>query len=133
MSTSVDLQTLIYDRLVADAGVHAVVKDRIYDRVPEKGFFPYITIGTGFLIEDDADCITGVVEITHVQVWSRKQGGFKEAKQGAAAVKQALHLYSVVPDNSALVDLRLLTIAYLDDLDGITKQANLRFQAIMEE
>lgn len=133
MGTSYELQKLIYERLVADATVHAFVRDRIYDRIPEKGFFPYIVLGQSFVIEDDAECITGVVETATIQCWSRYQGGFKEVKQVSDAVKRSLHLYHTEPDTQALVELRFLTTNFLDDPDGISRQANMQFQAIMEE
>ncbi len=133
MSLSLDLQRLIYERLVADPGVHALVRDRIYDRIPEKPFFPYLTFGPSDYIEDDADCITGVVETFTLNGWSRKQGGFKEIKEVDYAVKRALHLYDGALETHALVELRFSNTRFFRDPDGLTSQAAMQYQAIMED
>jgi len=133
-SPSLDLQKLIYDRLVADPGVHATgVNDKIFDRIPEKPHFPYINFGASDIIEDDADCISGIVETITLNAWSRKQGGYTEVKEIEYAVRRALHLYEGSLDTHALVELRFINSNFFRDPDGLTSQAAMQYQAIMEE
>jgi hypothetical protein len=133
MSISAELQKLVFDRLVANTAVHAICADRIYDRVPESRSFPYVSFGPSDQIEDDADCITGLVETMQIDCWSRYQGGMKEVKDLADTVRGALHLYAGEFATNALVELRVLSVRYFRDPDGLTSQAVLSIQAIMEE
>jgi hypothetical protein len=43
--SSLDLQKAVVARLKADAGVTALVGQRIYDRVPPDAVFPYVSLG----------------------------------------------------------------------------------------
>lgn len=133
MSASNELQALIYQRLVTDAGVHAVVGDRIYDNPIGKDDFPYVSFGPSDAVEDDADCITGRVETIQIDCWSRYQGGFKEVKALADAVKKALHRYSGTLTVNALVEMTVQTIRCFRDPDGITSHGVVTVQAIVEE
>lgn len=132
-SPSNELQAAMYRRAVAFPAVHAVVEDRIYDRVPENPTFPYVTFGTSDVAEDDAECITGSVETMQVNGWSRYQGGTREVKDLAFALKNAFHLYSTDLGTHALHEMRVTGIRYFDDPDGITTQAAITVQAIIEE
>lgn len=133
MSASWELQTLIYGRLMADTGVQALVADRIYDRAPEGVQFPYISFGPSDVVEDDAECIIGRTETLQIDCWSRYQGGFKEVKNVADAVKKALHRYAGALSVNALVDMSVLTIRYFSDPDGMTSHAAISLEARVEE
>lgn len=133
MSLSLQLQGLIYQRLVADDAVGALCHDRIYDRVPENRVFPYISFGPSDTIEDDAECITGEVETLQIDCWSRYDGGYKEVKDMTGAVKSALHLYAGELATDALVELRVVGIRHFRDPDGLTSHGVVTVQAIMEE
>lgn len=133
MSASNELQALIYQRLVADAGVHAVVADRIYDNPIGKDDFPYVSFGPSDVVEDDADCITGRIETIQIDCWSRYQGGFKEVKTLADAVKKALHRYAGEMSVNALVEMTVQSVRHFRDPDGITSHSVVTVQAIVEE
>src|SRR5690606_24189932 len=120
MSVHNELQKLIYDRLVADAGVHSVAGDRIYDNPPPERVFPYVSFGSSDAVEDDADCITGLVITQQLDCWSRYAGGFKEVKSLTDAVKKALHRYEGELTTNALVELTVQSIRHFRDPDGIT-------------
>lgn len=133
MSASSDLQKLIHDRLVADSRVHAVVADRIYDNRPSDAAFPCITFGPSDVVEDDAECITGSVEVIQIDCWARSNGRINAVKPVTAAVKAALHLFHAEPANSALVEMRVTSIRTFMDPDGLTAHGVVTVQAIMEE
>lgn len=133
MSASNDLQKLIYDRLVADAGVHDIIADRVYDNPVGKDSFPFVSFGPSDVVEDDADCITGRIETIQLDCWSRYQGGFKEVKDLTDAVKKALHHYEGELTTNALVEMTVEAIRHFRDPDGITSHGVVTVQAIVEE
>lgn len=133
MSASNELQALIYDRLVADAGVHAICEDRIIDGQDGKATFPYVSFGPSDAIEDDAECITGRTETIQLDCWSRKSGKFKEVKALADAVKKALHDYDGTLTVNALVQMRVTGIRYFKDPDGITAHGVVTVECMVEE
>lgn len=133
MSASNELQTLIYQRLTNDAGVAALVNGRVYDNPPSNADFPYISFGPSDVVEDDADCITGRIETIQIDCWSRYQGGFKEVKDIADAVKKALHRYAGELTVNALVEMTVQSVRHFRDPDGITSHGVVTVQAIVEE
>jgi hypothetical protein len=134
MSESWALQQLVYARLIAFAGVTALVGQRVYDAPNLKTVtFPYVSFGPSDIVTDDADCIDGVIETLQIDVWSRRSGGKQEAKQIANAVKAALHDFHAEPAAGALVSLRVATIRIFNDPDGITTHGVVTVEAIMEE
>tara|TARA_R100000655_G_scaffold48246_1_gene85635 strand:+ start:563 stop:967 length:405 start_codon:yes stop_codon:yes gene_type:complete len=133
MSVSVELQKLIYARLVADAGVHAICGDRIYDNPKEGVEFPYVSFGPSDQIEDDAECITGLVETMQIDCWSRYGGGFLEVKKLTDAVRKALHQYEGELTENALVEMRVLSTRFFRDPDGLTSHGVMSVQSTVEE
>jgi hypothetical protein len=134
MSISTDLQTLVYQRLIANAGVSAIVGSRVFDGKIRQGVtFPYVTFGPSDQIEDDADCITGLIETIQIDCWSRAGGGFLEVKELADAVRRALHRYSGDMGSHALVEMRVTGTRLFRDPDGITNHAVISVQAMIEE
>lgn len=133
MSASNELQTLIYQRLVNDVGVQAIVGSRVYDNPTGKNDFPYVSFGPSDVVEDDADCITGRIETIQIDCWSRYQGGFKEVKTLADAVKKALHRYAGTLTVNALVEMTVRSVRYFRDPDGLTSHGVITLQAIVEE
>lgn len=134
MSISTELQTLIYQRLIADAGVSAIIADRVFDGKMLEGVdFPYVTFGPSDQIEDDADCITGLIETVQLDCWSRAGGGFLEVKRLADAVRRALHRHSGDIGDHALVEMRVTSSRMFRDPDGLTYHAAISIEARVEE
>jgi hypothetical protein len=133
MSASADLQKVIFDRLVADAGVHAVAGDRIFDNRPDVAQFPCVTFGPSDVVEDDAECITGRVETIQIDCWARSNGRINAVKPLTDAVKAALHLHQADPAGSELVEMRVIAMRVFMDPDGLTAHGVVTVQAIMEE
>lgn len=128
------LQVAIYDALVADAGVGALVADRVFDKVsvgdlPE---MPYVAFGDFQALDDGGGCIDGSEVFVTLHVWSR-QRGTREAKQVVSAVRKALH----EADLALGSDHRLIEIMFRDsrvffDADGLTAHGVLTFRALTE-
>ncbi len=124
---------MIYDRLVADAGVHAIVADRIYDARPVDGAFPCITFGPSSFLPEDYECIAGRVETIQLDCWSEDQGRLNPCKDLVDAVKDALHLFDGALTINALVSLELEQARVFIDQDGITAHGVVVFTALIEE
>jgi hypothetical protein len=129
-----ELQAAVFGLLTADAGVAALVGTRIYDRVPMASDVPpYITFGPADEYEDDADCIRSSNHSLQIDVWSEKQGGFKECKEITHAVNLAIHQVSVNLPSHALTELRVTRRLHFRDPDGITSHGVVTVGAIIEE
>lgn len=134
MSVTNELQKLIYERLVADAGVHAACADRIYDRaVPKAATFPYVTFQSVDGTEDDAECISGQEITFTLATWSRYKGGKKETNDLVDAVRKALHRYAGEIAVNALVEMSVTSWRIFDDPDGATQQGVVVVRCLVEE
>lgn len=134
MSVTNELQKLIYDRLVADTGVHAACADRIFDKAVPKGTaFPYVTFQSVDGTEDDAECISGQEITFTLAAWSRYQGGKKDINGLVDAVRKALHLYAGELTVNALAEMSVPSWRIHDDPDGITQQGVIVVRCMVEE
>jgi hypothetical protein len=131
-SPSLELQGAIVARLKMTSAVTALIGGRIYDSVPDQVQFPYVTVGEGDELSDDADCITGFDISLDVDVWSRKKG-FPEAKQISDAVRAALTETDIDISENALVYFQHRQTRFLRDPDGLTSHAVLTFEAFAEQ
>lgn len=131
MSAEIALAAAIRAAAMEDAGVQAIVADRVYDDPPPSVTFPYITIGRIETKPLDASERNALEHGLTLHVWSR-YGGCGEALEVIAALRGCLH-------NAALnvADRRLvLLFAQFADVfrsgDGITTHGVLRLKAITE-
>jgi hypothetical protein len=130
-SASLSLQKAIWAALVADAGVGALIGDRIYDSPPRDAVFPYATIGPA----SAADWSTGTEDGTEhrmtLHAWSRGRGQ-SECHAIAEAIRAALNDAALALDGHALVNLRFETADTRREADGITWRGTIRFRAVTE-
>lgn len=135
MSASVELQTAIYQRLISFPAVAAICGDRIYDNAPAEGGWtaPHITFGPTQILDEDADCIDGRVEVVQIDCWARDGGRLRPAKELADAVKKALHRYEVDLATQALVEMRVDLMRVFLDPDGLTAHGVVQVRCMIEE
>lgn len=126
-----EVQAAIVARLVADAGVHALVADRIYDRVSEGVTFPYIQIGDAVVLAFDAQGLRGQEINVSLHAWSRKPGRV-ECRQIMAAIYIALHWHNLSLSSGALVLCRESGRRDMDDPDGVTSHGVIDFTIITD-
>lgn len=131
MDADLELQGLIISTLKADAGVAALVGQRVYDSVPLNAQFPYVSFGPSDSLEDDADCITGLNISQQLDAWSRAVG-FPEVKRISDAVRAALHDKDFALSVNALVFFEHRQTRTFRDPDGLTNHAALSFEASVE-
>ncbi|MBP0438422.1 DUF3168 domain-containing protein [Tianweitania sediminis] len=132
MSPSLELQGAIVARLKTTAGVSSLISTRVYDAVPKKPDFPYVTVGEGDETSDDADCVNAFEISLDIDVWSRAVG-FPEAKRIADAIRRALKGPELALQDNALVEFRHRQTRTFRDPDGQTSHAVLTFEAIIEQ
>ena len=133
MSPSADLQKAVFDRLVADAGVAAIVGARIYDKPPADALAPYLSFGPSDAVPEDAECFLGRIEVLQIDAWSTAQDGKRECKVLTDAVKKALHKWSGSLPVDALVSVEVTSLRVFDDPDGITTHGVVTLEATIEE
>jgi hypothetical protein len=129
--SSLELQKAIVARLKADAGVVALVGQRIYDQPPIAPVFPYISLGPDQTLPDRADCYDGSEVNLQVDAWSRAVG-FPEVKRIAEAARAALQDAPLSLAGHRLVDLTFVDGRTLRDPDGLTSHAAMTFRALTE-
>jgi Protein of unknown function (DUF3168) len=133
MSISNALQKLVYDLLVADAGVGALVGGRIYDRPSATVAAPYVSFGPSDYVPDDEECINGRIEALQIDAWSEAQDGKREGKAICDAIKAALHDAVGSLSVGALVTMRVVLVRVFDDADGRTTHGVVQIEAVIEE
>lgn len=131
-SPELELQGAIVARLKADAGVTALVGQRIYDPVPPGATFPYVSFGPRDSLSDDADCITAFEITMQIDAWSRDPG-FKQALQIADAVRNALHDHEFNLTVNAAVLFEHRTSRTFRDPDGLTSHSAITFTGFVEK
>ena len=110
---------------------------RVYDRVPKSngtiasGTFPYVALGTGSVLNNQADCYDGSDVSLTVHVWSRAVG-WPEAKRIADAIRTGLNNAELTLTGHTLELLTLDRVDYLNDPDGLTSHAALTFRALTQ-
>ncbi len=125
------LQKAVYAALIADAGVGALIGDRIYDVAPRDVVFPYVTIGRMTVTDWSTGSEDGAEHRLTLDVWSR-QHGKSECAAIAEAIRAVLHDAALTLDGHALVNLRFESADVARDPDGITFHGLLRFRAVTE-
>jgi len=128
------LQKGLRARLVATAGVTAIVSTRVYDEPPQAVTFPYLRFDQITANAFDTDSTLGsVVDIT-IEANSRSASGRVEAVQMVEAVRAALHRQeaNVTVTGFTLVELIFQTYSVTRDTDGRGYTAVIALQALLE-
>jgi hypothetical protein len=128
---SLALQKAVFAALVADAGVGALVGDRIYDAPPREPVFPYVTIGDTRVSDWSTGTETGAEHRVALVAWSRERGK-RECYTVIEAIEAALHDAALTLEDHALVNLRFEFADVVRERDGITWRATMRFRAVTE-
>lgn len=127
------LQAAIYDTLVNDAALTALVGTDIYDEVPS-GAVPDLYVRLGSETVQDATDVTGAGAVHKVTVSViSTEPGFASAKDVAGAVSDALHLASMTLSRGILVSLLFekATAARIDTVSA--RQIDMLFRARVQD
>lgn len=146
MSAESAIQKAIYDQLISDSGLAALLAKNvnnsslpaIYDAVPEPKDagsdlpFPYVTIGDDTMLDWDTDTSVGKEATITIHSWSRYRGRL-QVKDVQGAIYNALHLSQLAVDG---YDTVLCFSEYSEsilDPDGLTRHGVQRFRLIIDK
>lgn len=131
-SGNVALRAAIYDALVADTALAAVLGGaHVYDELPRGAAFPYVALGESRLSDISGDAAPTQEHQLTLHAWSR-QGGHKQAHAIAGALLSALDDAPLSVNGQVLVNLRFALADIRRESDGRTYHAIIRFRAVTE-
>lgn len=118
--------------LKGDAGVAAIVGDRVYDRAPQSVTFPMVSLGPTYA-QPAIETIGGEgweVSVT-LDLWTRGGGRAVAASLMAAAV-DALHNADIALDAGTTVLCRLESQHVMMEQDGVTHHGIQRWRVLTD-
>lgn len=127
-----ETQRAIYNALSNDSPIAALVGNRIYDNVPQKTTFPYITIGESTCNDWSADDFSGMEVDSVIHVWSRQQGR-SETKTIQGAIYNALHRSTLTVTGYEFVKCDFSDSQSFVDSDGKTRHGIQTFNLLIKE
>ncbi|MBK9077729.1 MAG: DUF3168 domain-containing protein [Hyphomicrobium sp.] len=126
------LQKAVFETLTAHAGVTSVLGGpRVYDEVPPRADFPYLTFGQTTERDWSTGTEGGSEHILTLHVWSRARGR-KETDDVMAATEAALHDAVLTLDGHRLINLRHESSDARREADGETYHGVARYRAVTE-
>ncbi|MEQ1717275.1 MAG: DUF3168 domain-containing protein [Hyphomicrobium sp.] len=131
-SASFALQQAFHAALTADAALVALLGGaRVYDDVPVRAEFPYITFGQTTERDWSTGTEPGSEHAITLHVWSRAHGR-KETDDIVAAARVALHDGALTLTGHRLVNLRHEFSDARRETDGEHFHGTARFRAVTE-
>ena len=131
-SASFALQVAIVSALSNDGNLIGLLGGpRVYDDVPARGEFPFITIGQTTERDWSTGSEPGSEHVFTLHVWSRAHGR-KQADEVITAAKSVLHDQPLTLVDHRLVNLRCEFSEARRDSDGETFHGLVRFRAVTE-
>lgn len=129
---SAELQTTIFRTLTSDPALLAMLGGpKIFDRVPERVNYPYLTLGRTSVVDWSTGTEAGAEHILTLHVWA-KGGGKMETYQIMDQVSNKLHDAPLAVTGHFLVNLRLQFAEARQEPDSATYHGILRFRAVTE-
>ncbi|WP_295966902.1 DUF3168 domain-containing protein [uncultured Bartonella sp.] len=126
-----ELQKAIIQTLSNDADVKDIVDGRVFDSVPLKAEYPYISLGPMTSDTTLADCLELDNISVQIDVWSREVSS-EEMRELANAVRRALTKTDLALEKNGLVLFIHESTRELRDPDGLTSHASVNFDVIVE-
>lgn len=132
MSISVELQTLIYQTLIADTVVQGLIGDRVSDGQPQDSSYPCVTFGPSDTVPTYLEGVDACTEVIQLDVWTRSNGRLGPCKEIMDAVRNALHLADLSLSVNALVRIEITGQRVFRDSDGLTAHGVITVSADLE-
>lgn len=126
------LQAAILDRLAADPALLALLGGaRIYDHVPQRAAFPFLSVGASSVRDWSTATEPGHEHTLTLNAWSRHRGR-AELYAITDAIAAALEPADLTLDGHRLINLRVEQTAYRREGDGETFAATISLRAVTE-
>lgn len=130
-AASLALQKAVYAALAGNAGIGALIGDRIFDGPPRSLAFPYVTLGDARAADWSTATEEGTEHRLQLHAWSRERGK-AECWAVIDAIRAVLDAAALGLDGHVLVNLRFEAADVGQDRDGITWHGVARFRAVTE-
>lgn len=131
-SAAFALQQAIFSKLTSDTATAAALGGpRIYDDVPNRAEFPFMTFGQSTERDWSTGSDEGYEHTITLHAWSRGRGR-KEVQAVIAAARDALHDQNLPLSGHRLINLRHEYSEVRRDGDGETFHGIARFRAVTE-
>lgn len=131
-SASWALQQAIFATLTSDVGLTALLGgQRVYDDVPVRAEFPYVTFAQGSERDWSTGGEAGSEHALSLHVWSRASGR-KETQAIIEALRAGLHDQPLTVSGHRLINLRHEASEVRRDGDGETYHGIVRLRAVTE-
>ncbi len=126
------LQQALYATIAADAAIVGLLgAPRIFDDVPQRAEFPYLTIGQSMVRDWSTGTEGGDEHLLTLHVWSRTEGR-RETHAIMGALKEALHDRALTLAGHRLVNLQHEFSDARREPDGETYHGIVRLRAVTE-
>lgn len=130
---SASLQTAVYQALVSDSALGALVGSDIYDAIPT-GTLPLLYVALGpELVKDRSDKLGGGAMHEFTVSVVTENAGFATAKQAAAAVSDALVDADLTLTRGTLITLNFFRAKAVRVGTADQRRIDLTFQAIVQD
>ena len=129
---SAELQATIVGALSAEPVINRLLGGpKIFDRVPERASFPYLTLGRTAVVDWSTGTEDGAEHILTLHVWA-KGGSKQETYEIMDQVSNKLHDATLPLETHRLVNLQLQFAEARQEPDSPTYHGILRFRAVTE-
>lgn len=129
---SEELQRAVYQALLLDNEVSAVVGSRVYDGRIGKREYPCVSFGPSDWQPDDMDGVSMRIESLQIDCWAQSGKWLRPAKALRDKVSAALHLKTLALNDHALALLRVERTTAFMDADGLTGHGIVTLEAQIE-
>lgn len=125
------IQAALYNRLVSDSTLMGMITG-VFDHVPEDEIHPYVTLGEGTEIPDNALSELGKENTQTLHAWVRERGT-KTGQDILNRVSQLLDQQPLSVGGHHLVAVRFEYAETLRDPDPEIRHVVMRFRILTEE
>ena len=126
------LQRGVYQALAGSLDLTSLLGGvRVYDRAPQSGPYPFITLGQSAIRDWSTGTEDGAEHNLTLHVWSRT-GGKKQVLEIIEAIKDVLHDQPLPLPDHHLINLRHEFSEARLDPDGDTFHGIVRYRAVTE-
>jgi hypothetical protein len=134
MSESVgwSVQKSLFQALKSDVALVGLLGGQsIFDHVPQRSVYPFVTIGNAVARDWSTGSESGSEHVLTLHVWSKAKGK-KQCFEIMSAVRRVLHDVDLVVEDHQLINMRWEYSNARLDPDGETYHGILRFRAVTE-
>lgn len=127
-------QYTVVQTILADAGIAALVGARVFDDVPDKAPYPYVSLGPENWTPFEEGCLDGAEGVLQIDIWSAAAGRV-ECKQILERIVALFNTETLpqVPDGGFVVSsCRVVLAQVMQDLGSRTRHGVIQVELTVE-